>query len=167
MKLLIFARTGTRKIMAVSNFPIPKNVHEVRQFIGLASFFRKFVKNFAIIARPLTDLLKAKFGWNWTDKQAKAFHTLEEKLVERPVMALYNIKFETELHTDASKLGIVGIFMQQNTEGTIRPIAYYSRKTTDDEQKLHSFDLETLAVIASLRRFLGVVSLRLFTRLKI
>jgi len=63
---------------------------------------------------------------------------------------LYDIKFETELHTDASKLGIAGILMQQNTEETIRSVAYYSRKTMDDEQKLHSFDLETLV---SLRRF--------------
>lgn len=111
-------RPGTRKITAVSNFPVPRNVHEVRQFIGLASFFRRFVKNFATIARPLTDLLKTKFGWNWTDEQAKAFHILKEKLVERPVMALYDAKFETELHTDASKLGIAGILMQRNTEGT-------------------------------------------------
>jgi len=146
-------RPGTRKITAVSNFPVPRNVHEVRQFIGLASFFRRFVKNFAIIARPLTDLLKTRFGWKWTDEQANAFHVLKEKLVERPIMALYDVKLETELHTDASRFGVAGILMQRDTEGTIRPVAYYSRKTTDDEQKLHSFDLETLAVIASLQRF--------------
>jgi len=124
-------------------------MHEVKQFMGLASFLRRFVKNFAIIARSLTDLLRTRFGWKWTDELVNAFHILKEKLVERPVMALYDAKFETELHTDASKLGITGILMQRNTEGTIRPVTYYSQKTTDDEQKLHSFDLETLAVIAS------------------
>lgn len=146
-------RPGTRKITAVSNFPTPRNVHEVRQFIGLASFFRRFVRGFAIIARPLTDLLKNRVAWEWTDEQVKAFDTLKKRLVERLVMALYDAAFETELHTDASKTGIAGILMQRNKGGILRPVAYYSRKTTEDEQKLHSFDLETLAVIASLCRF--------------
>ena len=139
--------------MAVSNFPVPKNVNKVRQFIGLAGFFRRFVRHFAIIARPLTDLLKVKTEWKWTEEHTKAFNVLKERLIERPVMAVYDNKFETELHTDASKLGIAGILMQRNAEGIIRPVAYYSRKTTKDEQKFHSFDLETLAVIASLHRF--------------
>ena len=146
-------RPGNRKIMAVANFPVPKNVHEVRQFIGLAGFFRRFVRHFAIIARPLTDLLKVKTEWKWTEEHTKAFNLLKERLIERPVMAVYDNKFETELHTDASKLGIAGILMQRNAEGIIRPVAYYSRKTTKDEQKFYSFDLETLAVIASLHRF--------------
>lgn len=146
-------RPGNRKIMAVSNFPVPKNVNKVRQFIGLTGFFRRFVKHFAITARPLTDLLKVKTEWKWTEEHTKAFNVLKERLIERPVMAVYDDKFETELHTDASKLGIAGILMQRNAEGIIRPVAYYSRKTTKDEQKFHSFDLETLAVIASLHRF--------------
>lgn len=99
------------------------------------------------------DLLKTNSRWEWSGEQAEAFRILKEKLVERPVMALYDARLDTELHTDASKLGVVGILMQRDTEGTIRPVAYYSRKTTDDEQKLHSFDLGTLAVIASLQRF--------------
>ena len=146
-------RPGSRKTVAVSNFPVPKNVHDVRRFIGLASFFRRFVKDFSLIARPLTDLLKKQFQWKWTDEHTSAFETLKSKLIERPLLALYDSKFETELHTDASKYGIAGILMQRSQDGLMRPVAYYSRKTTNDEQKLHSFDLETLAVIASLNRF--------------
>lgn len=146
-------RPGSRKTLAVSSFPVPKNVHDVRRFIGLASFFRRFVKDFALIARPLTDLLKSNFVWRWNDEHVKAFETLKQKLVERPILALYNVKLETELHTDASKLGIAGILLQKHNDGMFRPVAYYSRKTTKDEQNLHSFELETLAVIASLKRF--------------
>ncbi|KAG6462773.1 hypothetical protein O3G_MSEX013458 [Manduca sexta] len=146
-------RPGSRKIFAVSNFPVPKNVHEVRRFIGLASYFRRFVKDFSLIARPLTDLLRKHFTWEWTDEHDLAFETLKSKLTERPLLALYDAKLETELHTDASKYGIAGILMQRSLCGLIRPVAYYSRKTTPDEQKLHSFDLETLAVVASLNRF--------------
>ncbi|CAK1589624.1 unnamed protein product [Parnassius mnemosyne] len=133
--------------------PPPQNVHELRRFIGLTSFFRRFVQNFALIARPLTDLLKASFEWTWTHEHIKAFETLKKKLVERPLLALYDPNLETELHTDASKQGIAGILMQMGRDGLLRPVAYYSRKTTTEEQRLHSFELETLAVINSLNRF--------------
>lgn len=146
-------RPGTRKTLAIDNFPTPRNVHDVRRFIGLASFFRRFVKDFALIARPLTDLLKSKFEWKWTTEQSESFRILKSKLVERPILALYNPNLETELHTDASKLGIAGILLQRGVDGLLRPVAYYSRKTSADEQKFHSFELETLAVVASLNRF--------------
>lgn len=69
------------------------------------------------------------------------------------MLALYDPKRETQVHTDASKHGIGGILLQKDDAGLFRPVSYYSRKTTPDEQKLHSFELETLAVIASLNRF--------------
>lgn len=146
-------RPGKRKTLAIENFPIPRNIHDIRRFIGLTSFFRRFVKNFALIARPLTDLLKSKFAWKWTAEESESFRVLKAKLVERPILALYDPQLETEIHTDASKLGIAGILLQRGTDDLLRPVAYYSRKTTVDEQKFHSFELETLAVVASLNRF--------------
>lgn len=146
-------RPGNKKIESVANFPSPKNQHEVRQFMGLASFFRRFIKNFAVIARPLTDLLRKNNSWKWSNEQQSAFEELKTALVNRPVIALYDPSAETQLHTDASKLGIAGVLLQKGPEGLLRPVAFYSRKTTIDEQKLHSFELETLAVIASLSRF--------------
>lgn len=146
-------RPGSRKTLAITNFPTPKNVHDVRRFIGLASFFRRFVKNFAIIARPLTNLLSTKFEWKWTNEHNEAFNTLKERLIKQPILALYDPQLHTELHTDASKFGLAGILMQRNKDNMLKPVAYYSRKTTNDEQKFHSFELETLAVIASLNRF--------------
>lgn len=144
---------GSRKTLAISHFPMPQNVHDVRRFLGLTSFFRRFVKNFSIIARPLTDLLRSKFEFKWGDEHTEAFNILKEKLIERPVLALYDAKLETELHTDASKYGVAGILLQRGVDGLLRPVAYYSRKTTADEQRFHSFELETLAVVASLNRF--------------
>ncbi|CAH2100995.1 unnamed protein product [Euphydryas editha] len=146
-------RPGSRKTDAVAQFPIPKNQHEVRQFMGLASFFRRFIKDFAIIARPLTDLLRKNCNWKWSELQNTAFNDIKKKLTERPVIALYDPKAATELHTDASKLGVAGILLQKNKDGILCPVSYYSRKTTVDEQKMHSYELETLAVVASLNRF--------------
>lgn len=67
---------GRRKIMAVENFPVPSNVRAVRGFIGLPSYFRRFVKGFAVIARPLTDLLCKNTRFEWTDERDKAFKML-------------------------------------------------------------------------------------------
>ncbi|CAK1597525.1 unnamed protein product [Parnassius mnemosyne] len=146
-------RPGAQKIEAVSRFPIPRNQHEVRRFLGLASFFRRFVKGFALIARPLTNLLKKDIPWKWGDAQTNSFETIKRFLTERPVLALYNPDAETQLHTDASKFGIAGILLQRKDSDPWRPVAYFSRQTLADEMKMHSFELETLAVISSLNKF--------------
>lgn len=147
-------RPSERKILAVKDFPAPRNVHEVRQFLGLASYFRKFVKGFGEIARPLTNLLKKNSVWQWTVTEIDAFNSLKSKLVDRPVLALYDPKLETELHTDASSLGLGGILMQwQGNPRTLKPVAYFSRQTTPEERHMHSYELETLAVVCSLKKF--------------
>lgn len=146
-------RPGLCKIQAVEKFPRPKNVHEVRQFIGLTSYFRRFIENFSIIARPLTALTKKDAVWVFGDDQINAFNELKKKLTSRPVLALYDPNAELEIHTDASKLGIGAILMQRDNKDKLHPIAYYSRQTTMDESKFHSYELETLAVVEALERF--------------
>lgn len=108
-------RPGEKKIAAVENFPIPTDVHSVRQFLGLAGYFRKYVKGFAKIARPLTELTKKNKMWHWSDDQQKAFLQLKESLISRPVLATYSSSAATELHTDACKIGVGAILLQQQT----------------------------------------------------
>lgn len=145
-------RPGSRKTDAVSKFPTPHNQHELRQFLGLSGFFRRFIKSYATVTSPLTDLLKKDVPWKWGETQDQAFAKVKSLLTKRPLLALYNPEAETHLHTDASKEGLAGILLQSNN-GTLQPVSYFSRKTTPDERKLHSYELETLAVIASLSRF--------------
>ncbi|CAB3241848.1 unnamed protein product [Arctia plantaginis] len=146
-------RPGLKKTEAVHKFPKPKNQHELRQFLGLSGFFRRFIKDYAIIASPLTDLLKKDQKWAWRVPHETAFTLLKNLLSSRPLLSLYNPLAETQLHTDASKHGLAGILLQRNPDGALQPVSYFSRKTTAEEQKYHSFELETLAVIASLNRF--------------
>lgn len=146
-------RPGTRKTDAVSKFPEPKNQHEVRQFLGLSGFFRRFIKGYALIASPLSDLLRKDSPWKWGESQQRAFNDIKKMLTERPLLALYDPKAETQLHTDACKSGVAGILLQADANGVFRPTSYFSRKTTPDERRLHSYELETLAVVASLNRF--------------
>lgn len=146
-------KPGSRKVEAVSNFPTPKDVHNVRQIIGLASFFRRFIKGFAQIARPLTQLLKKDTIWVWGNEQEGAFREIKNILSSKPVLALYNPTAETQIHTDASKHGVGGVLMQRQGDANFQPIAYYSRQTSPEESHFCSYELETLAVIASLTKF--------------
>ncbi|XP_075990295.1 uncharacterized protein LOC142985939 [Anticarsia gemmatalis] len=142
------------KILAVKEFPIPRNIHEVRQFLGLTGYFRKFIQGYGEIARPLSSLLRKDAVWQWADVQNSAFSLLKEKLTSRPVLALYDPTLETELHTDASSLGVGGILMQwQRDTRVLKPVCYFSRQTTPEEKHLHSYELETLAVVSSLKKF--------------
>lgn len=147
-------RPGEKKILSVANFPRPDNIHNVRQFLGLASYFRKFIENFAQIAFPLSRLLRKGEVWVWGTAQDEAFETLKARLVNRPILAIYDPAAETELHTDASRVGIGGILLQRSTDGgSFRPVAYYSRQTSPEERNFHSYELEALAVVCSLRKF--------------
>lgn len=145
-------RPGNKKIQAVSEFPTPTSVHQVRQFIGLASFFRRFVYNFATLAKPLTKLTKADVPWQWGEEQEKAFQEIKSRLVTRPILALYDPGFETEVHYDASKVGVGGVLLQRPKPGEpLHPVAYFSRQTTKEETFWHSHELETMAVVLALR----------------
>lgn len=144
---------GTRKTDAVKHFKEPKNVHEIRQFLGLAGYFRKFIQNFAIIANPLTQLTKKNVKWVWGPPQQNAFDLLKNKLSSKPILVPFDHKLETEVHTDASSKGLGGILIQKQKNGDKQPVAYFSRVTSNAEKVYHSYELETLAVIASLKRF--------------
>lgn len=146
-------RPGTRKVEAVEKFPTPLSVHNVRQFVGLCSYFRKYIKGFSFIARPLTLLTCKGEAFVWGTEQQRAFKELKEKLVSRPVLSLYRPGAPTELHTDASKWGIAGILMQQHKDGSLHPILYYSRQTSKEEQRYHSYELEAMAVVYSMKHF--------------
>lgn len=105
------------------------------------------------MAKPLTHLLKKNISWQWGPDQETAFRVLQKELSQKPTLALYNPNASTELHTDACKIGIAGILLQRDKNLVLRPIAYFSRQTTPEEQNYSSYDLETLAVVSTLQKF--------------
>lgn len=145
-------RPSPQKMSAVENFRTPNNVHELRQFLGLASYFRKFVKGFATIACPLTELTKKNVPWSWGPQQQNAMQTLKEILTSDPVLTIFNPERETQIHTDASKQGL-GAMLLQKVKGDIKVVACASRKTTAAEENYHSFELEALAVVFAIQKF--------------
>lgn len=143
-----------RHVEAVREIPVPQNAKSLQRFLGLMSYFRKFIKGFSTIASPLYDLLKKDAEYFLGAPQLEAVEKLKKLLISRPVLCIYSPNTDTQLHTDASSQGFGGILMQrQRIDNKYHPVMFFSRKTNSAESKLHSFELETLAIVYALKRF--------------
>lgn len=99
-------------------------------------------------------LTKNDVPWCWGQEQELAFKEIKNRLVSRPILALYNPEYITEVHCDASKLRLGGILLQKpDDKSPLRAVSYYSRQATKSEEFLHSYELETMAVVAALKKF--------------
>lgn len=140
-------------VEAIRNFPQPKTVKQVQSFLGLTSYFRKFVSNFALLARPLYNLVKKDVPFMFGKEELKAFEELRDSLTCSPILALYNPTAVTELHTDASSYGYGAILLQRSKDNLMHPVMYFSKRTTEIESRYHSYELEMIAIIYALERF--------------
>lgn len=145
---------GDDKIAAIRDFPQPTNAQETRRFLGLSGFFRKFVENYSLITKPLTELLKTVNSppFVWGPEQMTAFNTLKEHLCQAPILRLYDSKQEHEVHTDASSVGLAGVLMQKAEDGKFYPVSYFSRHCSPAERNYASHELEVLAMVETLER---------------
>ena len=145
------------KIRAVCNFPTPTNPDQIRSFIGLAGFYRQFIRNFSKIAQPLTSLLKKNVVFVWNDEQEKAFDTLKQALCNAPVLAFPDFQKDFIVCTDASNTGIGAVLMQRDENGKSRAIAFASRLLNSAERNYSVTHREALAVVWSLRHFRDLI----------
>ncbi|GBN00585.1 Transposon Ty3-G Gag-Pol polyprotein, partial [Araneus ventricosus] len=142
------------KIKAVMNFPEPKCTKDIRSYLGLTGYFRKFIPHYSAIAKPLSDLLKKDSNFSFGLKERESFNELKQILSKEPVLCLYNPKSETEIHTDASIDGFGACLLQKSiADNQLHPVYYMSRKTSDTERKYSSYELEVMAVIEALKKF--------------
>nr|ADX31265.1 unknown [Triticum aestivum] len=134
--------TDESKIATVRDWPRPGSVRELRGFLGLAGYYRKFVRNFGVISRPLTDMLKKGTLFIWTPLAETAFAELKQALIQAPVLALpdFNKKFVVE--TDASAKGVGAVLMQD-----FHPLAYLSKALAPRNLGLSAYEKECLALI--------------------
>lgn len=145
-------QTDSEKIFAVKNWPVPKNEKQIRSFLGLCSYYRKFVKKFAEIAKPLHDLYKKTTKFTWTSECQNAFDTLKIALTTSPILGFPLPGLPFTLDTDASDRA-VGAVLSQNQDGKERVIAYMSKTMNRHEQSYCVTRKELLAVVTALRKF--------------
>lgn len=145
-------RPGMRKVEALVRSPTPSTIKQVRQLMGLAGYFRKFIPEFATRTACITKLTRSNEPFSWNEEQESARKYIIERLTSRPLLNVFDPELPTELHTDASCIGYGGVLLQK-LDGNLRVIGYYSKNTNKYEEKYHSYELETLAVVNSMKHF--------------
>ena len=113
------------KLESIAKMPVPQNAKQVKQFLGLVGYYRKFVPHFSDIARPLTQLTRKNEGFNWSTECDKCFHMLKDYLQEAPILRYPDPTADCILYTDASKYAYAGV-LTQSIDGTDHPVAYTS-----------------------------------------
>ena len=141
------------KIEAVENWPTPSTVTEVRSFLGLAAYYRQFVKDFATIASPLHKLTEKGRKFHWKEDCQTSFEALQRCLVTAPILAYPKIEEPFILDTDASNVGI-GAVLSQKLEGKEHAIAYGSRCLSNPERRYCVTRRELLAIVYFVKYFL-------------
>ena len=139
-------RVDPAKIEAIVNWKPPRIVIEVRSFLGLAGYYKRFVKGFSVIASPLTKLLRKGVKFEWIDKCQNSFEQLKGMLVEAQVLMQPTSGKEYTLYSDASSIGLGCVLMQ---EGNV--VAYASRQLKPHEQNYPTHDLELATVVFALK----------------
>jgi len=162
-------KTDQKKIEKVKQFPKPKTITELNGFLGLASYYRRFIKNFSTIAKPLNDLMKnieykkgtkqkeqnkiISIEEKWNTKQEESFENLKKKLCTTPVLAYPDFEKEFLLYTDASGFALGAVLSQKDENDKEHVIYYASKSLNQAEQNYSATELECYAVVWAIEKF--------------
>jgi len=123
----------TGKVDGVLSWPQPKNVKDVRKFLGLANYYRRFIKDFARIARPMNVLTRKDEKWQWEGEQQKAFDELKRVFTSKPVLAAPDLNKEFRVEADASNYATGGVLSMKCSDEKWRPVAFISKSLSNTE----------------------------------
>ena len=145
--------TNPNLVSAVREFPTPLNMQEIRRFLGLCSYYRRFIPLFSKIAQPLHNLTRKEVRFQWNEQRVEAFRQLKDRLTHAPVLAYPSFENDFVLETDASIEGIGAVLSQTHDDNLLHPVAYASRSLSPAERRYSITELETLAVLWAISHF--------------
>ena len=150
-------------IKVVRDFKTPNKVHDVQSWLGLGNYYRKFVKNFSEIAKPLTNLLKKGTPFIWDEKYDKVFTEMKQRLIEPPLLGYPSFDHPFTLYTDASGFSLGAVLSQQIGDQPEKVIAYAEKDLKPNELKYSTTEKECLALVDVVKRFSHYLEGRRFT----
>ena len=137
------------KVDVIRKWPSPRNVFEVRSFHGLASFYRKFIRNFSGISAAMMDTVKKRHkNFQWIAEAERSFKLLKQKITEQPILVLPDFQKTFQVKCDASGYVVGGVLSQED-----RPVAYFSEKMDEVKLKYSMYDKEFYAIIQALKKW--------------
>ena len=139
-----------KKVDGVLSWPEPKNVKDIRKFLGLINYYRRFIKDFAQVARPINTLTRKDVKWQWEEEQQKAFDKLKEIFTTRPVLAAPDLDKEFRVEADASNYTTGGVLLMKCSDKLWRPVTFLSKSLSNTERNYEIHDKEMLAVVRCL-----------------
>jgi len=149
------------KVDRVLSWPEPKNAKDVRKFLGLANYYRRFIKGFARVARPMNILTRKDIKWRWEGEEQTAFDKLKRIFMTRPVLAAPDLDKEFRVEADTSNYATGGVLSMKCSNGLWRLVAFISKSLSDTERNYEIHDKEMLAIVRCLeawRHFLeGII----------
>ena len=146
-------RMDQAKVQAVLDWPTPKSVKDVQSFLGLANFYRKFIREYSRIAAPLTDLTKKDQEFQWNPEAQRAFEELKRRFSTEPVLMMFDPTREIMIETDASDLALGAVLNQPDDQGKLHPVAFHSRKFSGPELNYEIHDKELLAIVETFKQW--------------
>jgi len=141
------------RIKVITEAPNPKNIQEVKAFLGLINYNGKFIKNLSFKASALYALLKNNVKFHWGTEQKAAFNKIKKSILSENVLVHYNSRWELIIASDASPIGVGAVLLHRLPDGSDKPITFASRTLTDCEKKYAQIDREALAIVFALRYF--------------
>jgi len=139
-----------KKVKGVLNWPTSKNIKEVQKFLGLANYYRRFIKDFAKIAAPLHVLVRKEQKWKWEKEQKEAFERLKEIFTTKPILAIPDINKEIRVEADASDYATGGVLSLKYEDSKWRLVVFISKSLNATERNYEIYDKEMLVVIRCL-----------------